>query len=43
LVELHWRTYSALKAIRDDRGPPTFDQVVRELIRKAYPGEFDLD
>lgn len=42
MVELHWDTYTALKQIRDDYGPGTFDLVLKKLIQSAYPGQFDL-
>lgn len=32
-------TYAVLRRIREDRSHPTFDMVIREALRKAFPAE----
>lgn len=41
---LHVRreTYRALSRIREDHSFPTWDMLLRELVRKAYPHQYDL-
>jgi hypothetical protein len=36
-IELHWETYVVAKKVLLDYSFPTFDRLVREMLRKEFP------
>jgi hypothetical protein len=42
LIRVRWDTYAALRRLREDRGYPTFDELVREALKRMYGPALDL-
>lgn len=42
VIEIRRDTYMALRRLREDRSYPTFDQLIRDALQKAYGPGLDL-
>jgi hypothetical protein len=42
VIRVRWDLYAVLRQLRQDRGYPTFDSLIREALKEKYGPGLDL-